>query len=43
MSLADDLLLAAADMLSPAGSTPTQAHLRRSISTAYYALFHVLT
>src|SRR5581483_108862 len=39
VSLPDELLAAAPKLLEGA---PTQAAVRRSISTAYYALFHLL-
>lgn len=42
MAIADDLLTLAAHLATPAAADPEQAWLRRSISTAYYALFHLL-
>ncbi|ADW67325.1 hypothetical protein [Granulicella tundricola] len=42
MALADDLLLQARDLANWGESRPRQASLRRSVSTAYYALFHLL-
>jgi len=41
MALHDDLLETARYLL--VGPSPTQAMLRRSVSTAYYAVFHFLT
>jgi hypothetical protein len=41
MPFADDLLDQARH-LGNKGDDPTQASLRRSVSTAYYALFHLL-
>jgi len=41
MSIADDLLAHAEDMLSGPGAA-NPAVLRRAVSTAYYALFHLL-
>ncbi len=41
MSFADDLLTQA-EHLANWESEPTQAALRRAVSTAYYALFHLL-
>jgi hypothetical protein len=38
----DDLLQQAIDLVHKYPSAPTQADLRRSVSTAYYALFHLL-
>ena len=48
MSLANDLLELARDLLEPADrlerrGRPKQVRLRRSISTAYYSLFSLLT
>lgn len=37
-----DLLTAAADLANAGKGKPKQAHLRRAVSTAYYALFHAL-
>src|SRR5580658_243002 len=42
MALAEDLLKQAFLLLNKEPKTPTQASLRRSVSTAYYALFHLL-
>ena len=42
MAIADDLLTLAEHLTKPAAADPEQAWLRRSISTAYYALFHLL-
>lgn len=42
MSFADDLLDQAYHLLNKDGNSPMQASLRRSVSTAYYALFHLL-
>ena len=42
MAIADDLLTLASHLTTPAATDPEQAWLRRSISTAYYALFHLL-
>ena len=42
MAFADDLLKQAFLLLNKEPRTPTQASLRRSVSTAYYALFHLL-
>jgi hypothetical protein len=42
MSFADDLLKQAFLLLNKEPKTPTQASLRRSVSTAYHALFHLL-
>ena len=39
MGVAQDLLLQA-DALATYEVSPTQASLRRAVSTAYYALFH---
>ena len=41
MSLADDLLLQAKDLLNRDLRKPKQANLRRSVSTAYYSLFYL--
>jgi uncharacterized protein (UPF0332 family) len=42
MAFAEDLLRQAFLLLHKEPKTPTQASLRRSVSTAYYALFHLL-
>ena len=42
MAIADDLLTLASHLTTPAATDPEQAWFRRSISTAYYALFHLL-
>jgi hypothetical protein len=46
MSLHHDLLTLSRDLVNrntpPARATPIEAELRRAISTAYYALFHLL-
>jgi hypothetical protein len=42
MAIADDLLTLAGQLSSPVPADPEQAWLRRSVSTAYYALFHLL-
>lgn len=42
MGLAEDLLRQADYLASYEGSNPSQAALRRAVSTAYYALFHLL-
>jgi uncharacterized protein (UPF0332 family) len=42
MAFADDLLDQAYDLVRKDGSNPKQASLRRAVSTAYYALFHLL-
>lgn len=42
MALAEDLLKQAFLLLNRESKNPTQASLRRSVSTAYYALFHLL-
>ena len=42
MAIADDLLTLAEYLTMPRLTEPEQAWLRRSISTAYYALFHLL-
>lgn len=41
MAIADDLLTLAEHLTNPSATDPEQAWLRRSISTAYYALFHL--
>lgn len=43
MGLADDLLAQARYLSNKEPKRPKQASLRRSISTAYYALFHLLS
>lgn len=42
MSYAKELLDLAGKLASPQGEEPNQAQLRRSVSTTYYALFHLL-
>jgi hypothetical protein len=42
MAFAEDLLRQAFLLLNKESKNPTQASLRRSVSTAYYALFHLL-
>jgi hypothetical protein len=42
MGIADDLLTLADRLANPAPTDPEQACLRRAVSTAYYALFHLL-
>jgi hypothetical protein len=42
MALADDLLAQAATLATVDIGIPSQANLRRSISSAYYAMFHML-
>jgi len=42
MGLAEDLLLQADHLATYEGGNPSQASLRRAVSTAYYALFHLL-
>ena len=42
MAIADDLLRLADHLAKPTAADPEQAWLRRSVSTAYYALFHLL-
>jgi uncharacterized protein (UPF0332 family) len=42
MGIADDLPTLADRLANPAPGDPEQACLRRAISTAYYALFHLL-
>lgn len=42
MSFADDLLEQAYHLANLESGTPKQASLRRAVSTAYYALFHLL-
>ena len=43
MAYADDLLEVAQHLAKLDSDNPRQACLRRSVSTAYYALFHLLT
>lgn len=42
MAYSGDLLELAKHLASPELAAPRQAHLRRAVSTAYYALFHLL-
>jgi len=42
MGLAEDLLRQADHLATYEGLNPSQASLRRAVSTAYYALFHLL-
>ena len=42
MGLADDLLILAGHLADPSTNHPEQAWLRRSVSTSYYALIHLL-
>jgi uncharacterized protein (UPF0332 family) len=42
MAFADQLLEQAYHLLNKDGDHPNQASLRRAVSTAYYALFHLL-
>jgi uncharacterized protein (UPF0332 family) len=42
MPFADDLLLDAHHLSRRGGKNPKQSSLRRAVSTAYYALFHLL-
>ena len=42
MAYHDDLLKQAIDLIHKDASNPTQADLRRAVSTAYYAIFHLL-
>lgn len=42
MSFADDLLTQAYHLANKERKNPKQASLRRAVSTAYYALFHLL-
>ena len=42
MGLAQELLQVAVNLATYEGAHPTQAALRRAVSTAYYALFHLL-
>jgi uncharacterized protein (UPF0332 family) len=43
MAFPDDLLSDAKYLMSRGGKTARQSSLRRAVSTAYYALFHLLT
>jgi hypothetical protein len=42
MAIAEDLLALAGRLAHPAPGEPEQSSFRRAISTAYYALFHLL-
>jgi uncharacterized protein (UPF0332 family) len=42
VGVAADLLLLAGNLAKPGPTDPEQACLRRSVSTAYYSLFHLL-
>jgi len=42
VGIAQDLLRQANHLATYEGASPTQASLRRAVSTAYYALFHLL-
>jgi uncharacterized protein (UPF0332 family) len=42
MAFADDLLRDAHHLAGRGGKNPRQSSLRRAVSTAYYALFHLL-
>src|ERR1017187_6158872 len=42
MAFADDLLKDAYHLAARGGKTPRQSSLRRAVSSAYYALFHLL-
>lgn len=42
MGIAQDLLQPANHLATYEGNSPTQASLRRAVSTSYYALFHLL-
>jgi hypothetical protein len=42
MGIAEDLLLQADHLATYEGLNPSQASLRRAVSTAYYSLFHLL-
>ncbi len=42
MSLPNELLELARELVERPPANPTQARLRRAVSTAYYALFHLL-
>ena len=42
MAFADDLLKDAYHLAGRGGKSPKQSSLRRAVSTAYYALFHLL-
>ncbi len=43
MGIAQDPLAQAYHLITYEGDNPTQASLRRAVSTAYYGLFHLLT
>jgi len=43
LSLSSDLLSQARTLVTKESTRPKQASLRRAVSTAYYALFHLLT
>jgi uncharacterized protein (UPF0332 family) len=43
VGIAQDLLSQASHIATYEGENPSQASLRRAVSTAYYALFHLLT
>ena len=42
MAFADDLLRDARHLANRGGNNPKQSTLRRAVSTAYYAVFHLL-
>jgi hypothetical protein len=42
VAFADDLLNDAHHLAARGGKSPKQSSLRRAVSTAYYALFHLL-
>jgi hypothetical protein len=42
MGIAEDLLRQADHLATYEGLNPSQASLRRAVSTAYYAVFHLL-
>jgi uncharacterized protein (UPF0332 family) len=42
MGIAEELLSLAGQLAAPSATDPEQAWLRRSVSTAYYAVFHLL-
>ena len=42
MGVADDLLILAERLAQPSSEAPEQVCFRRSVSTAYYALYHLL-
>src|SRR5580704_16915580 len=42
MPFPEDLLVLARELAADPPTNPTQARLRRAVSTAYYALFHLL-